>query len=1243
MSPLRVVSLVLSLTAVFLGACADAPPPPVPAAVTITGAVRSADQPQGEGADNLGVTTGALASTGLAIIALDTAGNTIQAPIGENGQFSLTVAPNTSYTLNLLDTVRNLYIASFLYRTGSKVELALTVREADVALGECQVFNGEIWCDNGFFEPDASEPVEVPSDMYGRVRATVDPSDVNRPLVELFLGGTVVEYDLAPNPLNRFHVALSRHTEEGCNPPLLGVAEKVGEDRYLYVDRTYANDTCNATGRFQVMCSMQSATRCIGFIRVDIVSSGTDCTAFPTVHMSEAVVIDVLEKQVVTCPLPDVCDSHGDCDSGVCNNDVGFCAAVPPTATLRFHVFDVGNGQAVLAVTPSGKSILMDAGRPQSGRMVAAMIRRIVPRLDMLVLSHFDADHAGGAVPLMLGPDGYPGRRGVDDDRINGIDDEGEIGAAGSDDLKPAMVIDRGISPMPAGFDDYVRILGSTRSEGIAGEVFDFGDGVTMTVLTSNGRVAGSTGLVVDEENARSVGVLFRYGEFTLANLGDLPAGGLGTPRMEQLIVPAVIDDIPLDVHFLSHHGSKASSPPELLKALRPRVAIISVGDSERCGAGFNSYGLPAQEVLDAVNEGGTIKRIYQTGEGGASFSNNCVPEPRQVYPRNYGATPVAFSYSVFTIEATESRFRVSGLTFDDHYDAAGCDGDACSTCPPGYLEHPDDPERCVVDPCVPDPCGGRGVCNFIEIGSFACDCDRRFGGETCNTCAVGYAGEACAACDIGFVTDPGDIESCIDDPCAPEACNGRGACSVVAGGAAACACGERFAGIDCGACATGYAGDACAECAEGFVADPNDAGRCIADPCLGTPCGANGTCVVEGDGDFSCACLGNWVGATCNACATGYAGPTCDDCAAGFVTDPTAPGMCIPNLCTTNTCGGRGTCSMKALGAVDCACDGNFAGIGCSACAEGFTGATCEDCAQGFHAVAGTCAPNRTISACGLVTLAVWASATESVDIAAYVDAGDASFRDGPLAGVLGRVCWRPTSMALPIAWQELVCAESTWRMDDARGDVVAASMAFPASGTWRYIAGFSGDGGATWTACDVDGRVSTTLKPGTASVFNLPNGGFEEEDGPLVGWVSDVGVDVEADIDTVHFGDRAVRLTRTSTNNADTDFTAAGVAVVAGQSYSVSMWFFDNDVSARANVVYAFFDANGAQVGATSFGGVYTTDQNVWQNIVRSVTAPVGAVTMRVGTRVYAQSGGAAIGGSVVLDDVAVIGSTL
>ncbi|MBL8784211.1 MAG: carbohydrate binding domain-containing protein [Deltaproteobacteria bacterium] len=328
----------------------------------------------------------------------------------------------------------------------------------------------------------------------------------------------------------------------------------------------------------------------------------------------------------------------------------------------------------------------------------------------------------------------------------------------------------------------------------------------------------------------------------------------------------------------------------------------------------------------------------------------------------------------------------------------------------------------------------------------------------------------------------------------------------------------------------------------------------------------------------------------------------------------------------------------MRGPGAFECACTGHFAGPTCGVCAEGYAGANCESCAAGAHLEDGVCALNRTINACQLQTGTVWGSPGEALTLSASVSTGDMSAA-GRQPGVDGRICWREAAIAWPIVYGDLTCANASYVVDQAAGERYAATLSFPKIGLFKFVAAFSGNGGTTWTACDPDGIATATMKPGTATIYNVDNGGFEAIDSPLDRWVADLGLDVEAETDRVHSGGRSVRLTRVSTVNADTDFTAAPIAVAAGKSYTVSMWFLDTDPNARANVVYAFYDAADAPVGATSFGGVYTADQASWQNITRVVVAPTGATRVRISTRIYQQSGGTATGGAVILDDVGLI----
>src|SRR4051794_16556292 len=64
---------------------------------------------------------------------------------------------------------------------------------------------------------------------------------------------------------------------------------------------------------------------------------------------------------------------------------------------------DVEGGAATLIVTPSGESILIDAGNPggrDSGRIVKAAKDAGLKRIDYYITTHFHIDHFGGAAEV---------------------------------------------------------------------------------------------------------------------------------------------------------------------------------------------------------------------------------------------------------------------------------------------------------------------------------------------------------------------------------------------------------------------------------------------------------------------------------------------------------------------------------------------------------------------------------------------------------------------------------------------------------------------------------------------------------------------------------------------------------------------------------------------------------------------------------------------------------------------------
>jgi L-ascorbate metabolism protein UlaG (beta-lactamase superfamily) len=81
-------------------------------------------------------------------------------------------------------------------------------------------------------------------------------------------------------------------------------------------------------------------------------------------------------------------------------------AAQTAKTTLDIYVVDVEGGNAVLFVTPSGESVLIDSGNGGAGairdaeRIVAAAKSAALTKIDHLITTHYHGDHVGGLSEL---------------------------------------------------------------------------------------------------------------------------------------------------------------------------------------------------------------------------------------------------------------------------------------------------------------------------------------------------------------------------------------------------------------------------------------------------------------------------------------------------------------------------------------------------------------------------------------------------------------------------------------------------------------------------------------------------------------------------------------------------------------------------------------------------------------------------------------------------------------------------
>ena len=255
--------------------------------------------------------------------------------------------------------------------------------------------------------------------------------------------------------------------------------------------------------------------------------------------------------------------------AGVLICSVLLVSAARAAQTLDVYVLDVEGGKSVLIVSPSGESMLFDAGWPgNNGRDVNRILEATqtagVKQIDYLVISHYDIDHLGD-VPLLASR--IPVRHFVDHGPLQTT----------RVDFAPrynpyAALRDKG---------DYHAVKPGDRIpiKGLDVTVITAATKVLDTPLPGAGKpnpLCESTpekpDRAIDLEDNMSVGLLFTFGKFRMLDMADLewfydrklmcPDNPIGT----------------VDVYQVSIHGQDKGVSPALAQAIHARVAIMANG-----------------------------------------------------------------------------------------------------------------------------------------------------------------------------------------------------------------------------------------------------------------------------------------------------------------------------------------------------------------------------------------------------------------------------------------------------------------------------------------------------------------------------------------------------------------------------------------------------------------------------------------------------------------------------------------
>ena len=150
-------------------------------------------------------------------------------------------------------------------------------------------------------------------------------------------------------------------------------------------------------------------------------------------------------------------------------------------------------------------------------------------------------------------------------------------------------------------------------------------------------------------------------------------------------------------------------------------------------------------------------------------------------------------------------------------------------------------------------------------------------------------------------------------------------------------------------------------------------------------------------------------------------------------------------------------------------------------------------------------------------------------------------------------------------------------------------------------------------------------------------PNGDFETwSSGNAEGWTGASGVEAVEETTEVHEGASSVKLTRTSTEGADTEYLSDYFPVIAETPYTITSWFLDKDeFDAKARILIRWYNSEKVQLSVDYKN--YSSDSDDWAQKITSVTSPVDAVFAKIGVRIYAD-GGADTGVYLYMDDIVI-----
>ncbi len=240
------------------------------------------------------------------------------------------------------------------------------------------------------------------------------------------------------------------------------------------------------------------------------------------------------------------------------------------SGNLAVCFIDVGQSDCTLIKTPSGKHMVIDAGTGDAKyKIFDYLTNNGVKEIEYCVFTHPHEDHIGSAETV------------IQNFTVNNALLTSKTG--------PTATFERLVDALTQSKKEHDTKILMPR----VGEIYELDKDVYFTILSADG----------DNEDANNSSIALKL---TYGNTSFLFTGDAEKSVEEQILYSGA--DISADVFKCGHHGSSTSNSKNFIRAVSPKIAVVS------CGLD-NSYGHPHREVLSIMSEVGVD--LYRTDTDG--------------------------------------------------------------------------------------------------------------------------------------------------------------------------------------------------------------------------------------------------------------------------------------------------------------------------------------------------------------------------------------------------------------------------------------------------------------------------------------------------------------------------------------------------------------------------------------------------------------------------------------------------